>query len=123
MLELDNADFLTLRNVKLEGGTIGLHVHNQSTELNAANIRVVNATAQGVLIDSGSSAQVLQGFTVTGTNGPGFKMQGALGSCAIVKSPTIVALAWSSSIPELRSLSETRLPTTMEWRLWGFGQQ
>ncbi len=52
MLELDNADFLTLRNVKLEGGTIGLHVHNQSTELNAANIRVVNATAQGVLIDS-----------------------------------------------------------------------
>ncbi len=73
MLELNDADFVTLNNLTLSGGTIGLYVRNQSQGLNADRIRVQTSTQRGILIDSGSSAQVLRRLDVDGSAGPGFR--------------------------------------------------
>ncbi len=80
ILELNDADFMTLRNLTLVGGTIGLSVRNGSTNLNADGVRALTATQQGILIDTGSSAESLIRLVVDGSLGGGLRIAGGLGS-------------------------------------------
>ena len=57
VLELVDADFMTINNLTVVGGTTGVLVRDGSTNFNADGLRSLGALQRGMTIDSGSNAQ------------------------------------------------------------------
>ncbi len=74
LMELNDADFMTINHLELIGGTTGLRVRNGSTNLNLDGVSSLNATQQGMLIDGGSTALTLTRLIVDGSQGPGLRI-------------------------------------------------
>ncbi|NBB77971.1 MAG: LEPR-XLL domain-containing protein, partial [Verrucomicrobia bacterium] len=77
-LEILDADFLTLRNLTLEGGEAGLKIHNQSIFFKGENLDVSDHPEFGISIIGGSDNSTLQGVTVSGNGGHGITIDGTV---------------------------------------------
>ena len=80
VVDLNNADFMTLRNMTLTGGTLGLFVHNQSTNLSASYVSAVANSSGGFRIDTGSTALGLDHLRSDQNSGAGIYINGLVAS-------------------------------------------
>ena len=80
VVELNNADFVTLRNMTFTGGTLGLLVRNQSTNLAASFISAIANSTGGIRIDTGSTALGLNNLRADQNGGVGIYINGLLAS-------------------------------------------
>ena len=82
VIELDNASYVTLQNLMLDGGTIGLWVHNNSVGFSGANLAVANNSADGIRVESGATVNSLTGITAASNGGYGIYVDGPIASIA-----------------------------------------
>ncbi|MFO0905559.1 MAG: right-handed parallel beta-helix repeat-containing protein [Pirellulales bacterium] len=80
VLELDDADSVTLAHLTLQSGTRGLWAYNSSTQLVALDLRIPSPSLAGIFIESGSSAARLERIVVTGSGGYGILVEGTVGA-------------------------------------------
>ncbi len=80
ILQLSFADFMTLQNLTLTGGTYGLTARNNSTNLSASSVSVISNSIGGLLIDSGSTVLGLDRITADQNNGEGIQVSAPLAS-------------------------------------------
>ncbi|MFN7333087.1 MAG: right-handed parallel beta-helix repeat-containing protein, partial [bacterium] len=78
VVELNDADLMDIRDISISGGSIGLYVRNISTDLDLSRVRISGSSGQGLLIETGSMADVLDQLQVTGNSGNGIRIQGSL---------------------------------------------
>ncbi|MCA9228253.1 MAG: right-handed parallel beta-helix repeat-containing protein, partial [Planctomycetales bacterium] len=71
MIELDDADSMTVRHLNLIGGSTGLQVGKDSTNLVADDLVIRSQTDDGVRIEGGSTGATLDHLEVTGNGGRG----------------------------------------------------
>src|SRR6185436_16270817 len=79
VIELNDADFMTLRNVTLVGGS-GVWVHHGSTDLTLDHLTVRQSATDGLRIEDGSAALSLDHITATDNRRYGIYVDGPLGS-------------------------------------------
>ncbi len=80
IIELNGADFMTLKNLTLSGGTFGLFVHNLSTNLAASYLSAVANSQGGFRIDTGSSVLGLDHLRADQNLGTGIYINALVGS-------------------------------------------
>ncbi len=80
MLELNDADFMALQNLEVEGGTKGIWIRNLSTDVTMSDIRSLNNSQEGILVDLGSQVLSMTGIESLGNVGNGIAVSGLLGS-------------------------------------------
>jgi Ca2+-binding RTX toxin-like protein len=71
MIELDDADTMTIRNLTLLGGSLGMLVANDSTNLVASDLVIRNQQSDGVRIEGGSTGATLDRLQVISNAGHG----------------------------------------------------
>ena len=71
---------MTLNDLTLTGGTIGLYSHNASTNLAASHVSAVANSQDGIRLDTGSSALGLDHLRADQNSGSGIWIDGLLGS-------------------------------------------
>jgi hypothetical protein len=77
LIDLNDADFVTLRHLTLSNAQYGVLARNGSTELSASHLVLENHTADGLRIEAGSSAQILSHLTASGNGGAGVALAGS----------------------------------------------
>ncbi len=82
VLELNDADLMTVRNLDLVSGTKGLWVREVSTDLQLEGIRALQNSQEGFLIDSGSNLLTATGLTASNNLSHGIAIYGSLGTLA-----------------------------------------
>ncbi len=95
VLELNDADLMTVRNLDLVGGTKGLWVRDISNDLQLEGIRAMQNSQEGFLIDNGSNVTTATGLTASNNQSHGVAIFGGLGTLA---SSTITANAQTGLI-------------------------
>ncbi|MEQ1826762.1 MAG: right-handed parallel beta-helix repeat-containing protein, partial [Pirellula sp.] len=80
ILELNDADLMTIQDLSLTGGTKGLWLRNISTNLDLRRVRLSSNTQEGLLIDVGSGATLIDAIAATGNTGNGVRILGSLGT-------------------------------------------
>ena len=78
VLELDNADLMTLSHLTVEGGSYGLLVRHQSTGFRGTDLSFAHHALDGVRLDSGSAAVELSGVRSVGNGGDAFHLEGVV---------------------------------------------
>ncbi len=82
VLDVNNASYVTLQNLVLDDGTIGLWVHNDSTNFTGANLTVENNSAEGIRIETGATSASLTGITAVANGSYGIYVDGAMAALA-----------------------------------------
>ncbi|MEL6265107.1 MAG: LamG-like jellyroll fold domain-containing protein, partial [Pseudomonadota bacterium] len=77
LIELDNADFITIRNLTLDGGQRAIWAFNGSDSLNISDIVAVMQTGTAFGIASDSPFGAFERLTATASGGRGFFFDGA----------------------------------------------
>ncbi len=80
IIELNNADFVTLNNMTLAAGTYGLWARNQSTNLTATGLNAINNTLGGIRVEGSSSVISFTNMRADNNLGIGIYVSGTLGS-------------------------------------------
>ena len=80
IIELNNADFVTLNNMTLAAGTLGLWARNQSTNLAASGLVAINNTQGGIRVEGSSSVLGFNNMRADNNTGVGIYVSGAMGS-------------------------------------------
>ncbi|MEQ1829659.1 MAG: right-handed parallel beta-helix repeat-containing protein, partial [Pirellula sp.] len=78
VVELNTADFMTLRNLSFASGSYGLYVRNQSTNFVGSYLKGVNNTVRGFHIDTGSTVLGLDHLLADGNLGGGIYVNASL---------------------------------------------
>ncbi len=78
LIDLNNADFITLTDLEVRGGSHGIWARNNSTNLNISNVRTRLNSLEGLRIDTGSSAQNITGLSSLGNQSYGVYINGLL---------------------------------------------
>ncbi len=78
IIDLNDADFMTIQDVSVSGGRQGIHVRNISTDLDLTRVRLVSNTSEGLLIEAGSTADVLNQLVASNNTGNGIRILGTL---------------------------------------------
>lgn len=76
LIELDNADLVTLAALTLPGGQYGVLANNDSTNLRLNHITVANSLADGIRIQDSSSATDLASIIAINNGGHGIYVSG-----------------------------------------------
>ncbi len=78
IIELNNADFVTLDTMEVRGGTKGLWVRNTSTNLSANRFTSRLNSQEGIRLEAGSSILLFDGVNATGNGGNGMWINGSV---------------------------------------------
>ncbi|MBM4012653.1 MAG: hypothetical protein FJ286_14990, partial [Planctomycetes bacterium] len=101
-IEVNDGDYVTIRNLTLTGGKAGLWVHNNSEAFTLGRITVTGNTGDGIRWEDVGSAE-LAGVTATNNGGTGVFLSGATGTLhnftVTGNAAGIVATNWNSSTP------------------------
>lgn len=79
-LELDDGDFVTLRNLSFSGANRGVWVHNGSTNLLAQNLTFSNNTSDGLLVEYDAESSSFDRLTAAGNGGHGIAIHAFISS-------------------------------------------
>ncbi len=80
IVELNDADFMTLNDMTFAAGTFGLWVRNQSTNVAATGLSVIDNTQAGIRVEAGSSVTSFTNLRVDNNLGVGIHVTGSMGS-------------------------------------------
>ena len=80
LIELNDADFVTVAHLTLSSGLRGLWAHNGSTDFTGHHLTFSSPTDAGIRIESGSSATSLDHVVVTNSGGYGILVEGPITS-------------------------------------------
>ena len=80
LVELDNADFMTIRNLTLIDGQRGLWAHDGSDTLNLSFITESSAILDGIAIDTLSPNGLFDHLTASGNGSAGLRITGVIGT-------------------------------------------
>ena len=78
VVEITGADFVTMTNLTLQGGQVGLLVHDNSTHFSGSFLTLRNNTQDGLRIEGNPTASVLDHITAFLNGGNGITASGAI---------------------------------------------
>jgi len=74
-IELNDADYVTLRNLSLVGAEVGLWVRNGSTNFRGERLVSSGNWSHGFVLDSDATGAVVDALTASGNGGDGIRIQ------------------------------------------------
>ncbi len=80
LIQLDDADLVTINHLSLSGGFHGLHVTNDSTGIVATHLVASGHTDDGIRIDKGSLLAIGDNLTVSDNGGHGLVSENSIGT-------------------------------------------
>ncbi len=86
LVELNDADFMTIRNLTLVDGQIGLWAHNGSDTLNFSYISQSSASSDGIVIDTNSPNGLFDHLTTSNNTGAGLRLTGVIDTLSNITS-------------------------------------
>jgi hypothetical protein len=79
LVELNDADFVTLRHLTMDWARYGIWVHNNSTNFNASYLKLSNHLLDGFRLESEAPTSVFHHLTISNNGGDGMDINAAIG--------------------------------------------
>jgi parallel beta-helix repeat protein len=86
LIDLNDADFVSIRNVDLRNAQRGIHVQNGSDELDLDRIEAWGHSNEGIRVSSSAPLQIWDDISVHNNSGTGLYIDGSLGGLAHILS-------------------------------------
>ncbi len=115
LVDITNADFMTIGHLTLENAKRGLRAGGGSDDLTIGNITVEGFTAEGFSIDTQSATRSFSHLVARGTGNVGFNFAGSLGSLSdLVATARQQAVLVNGSIGSIENIEVYGAATGLE---------